>query len=482
MSGSVARQWIEQNGKHLAEINDLIWEYAEVGLQETKSAKLLADELERAGFKVERGVADMPTAFTATFGSGSPKIGFLAEYDALPHLSQKAQPTREPLVADAPGHGCGHATYGTAVLGAVIALKAEMERDHLPGTIVFLGCPAEETLVGKVFMARAGLFSDLDCALTWHPGTLNSVSMSSSNAMNSAKFTFYGRTSHAAGDPQNGRSALDAVELMNIAVNYLREHVIEEARMHYVITKGGGEPNVVPAEAEVWYYVRAPRRQDVDEIFERVKKIAEGAAMMTETTWKYDLLAACYNMLPNEVLSDVLYDAMKEVGAPQWSAADLDFARELTKSFQPGMKEATARYVAKQTNPADPRPLEAKLMDTYLDDEIRPGIDKGEIGKGSTDVADCAWVTPTAQFNAATTAIGAPGHSWQIVAAGATPIAHKGMELAAKTLAIAGSRLLREPELITKARAEFKAATAGQPYKCAVPAEIMPPLNQLAKH
>lgn len=471
MAGETALKWIEAKRQFLAGINDRIWEFAEVGLQEYKSAELLAAELEKAGFKVERGVAEMPTAFTATWGSGRPKIGFLAEYDALPHLSQKASPVREPLRQDAPGHGCGHNTYGAAVLGAVLALKEEMVRDNLPGTIVFFGCPAEETLIGKTFMARAGLFDDLDCALTWHPGAFNTVSLSSSNAMNSAKFTFYGRSSHAAGDPENGRSALDAVELMNVGVNYLREHIIEEARIHYVITKGGGEPNVVPAEAQVWYYVRAPRRQDVDAIFARVLKIAEGAALMTETTFKVDLLAACYNMLPNEALSAVLYEAMKKAGPPQWTPAEIEFAKEISKSFAPGQKEALIRATK----------LPPEYGEKYLDDTIAPIFDRGEIMKGSTDVADVSWVTPTAQINTCCQAIGSPGHSWQFVATSGMSIAHKGLELAAKTLAIAGSELLRNPELIEKARAEFEAATRGQAYKCAIPADIKPPLDQLPK-
>jgi len=344
-----------------------------------------------------------------------------------------------------------------------------MVRDNLPGTIVFFGCPAEETLIGKTFIARAGLFDDLDCALTWHPGAFNTVSLSSSNAMNSAKFTFYGRSSHAAGDPENGRSALDAVELMNIGVNYLREHVIEEARIHYVITKGGGEPNVVPAEAQVWYYVRAPRRQDVDAIFARVLKIAEGAALMTETTFKVDLLAACYNMLPNETLSAVLYEAMKKAGPPQWTPAEIAFAKEISKSFAPGQKEALIRATK----------LPPEYGEKYLDDTIAPIFDRGEIMKGSTDVADVSWVTPTAQINTCCQAIGSPGHSWQFVATSGMSIAHKGLELAAKTLAIAGSELLRKPALIEKARAEFAAATKGQPYKCAIPGDVKPPLDQL---
>lgn len=471
MAGERAISWIEEHREYLNEISDTIWDYAEVGLQEYRSSKLLADELEKAGFTVERGVADMPTAFVATWGSGRPKIGFLAEYDALPHMSQKVVPYRDPVRPGAPGHGCGHNVFGAAVLGGVLALKEEMEKENLPGTIVFYGCPAEETLVGKVFMARAGLFDDLDCALTWHPMSFNTLWLSTSNAMNSVKFTFHGRAAHAAGNPEQGRSALDAVELMNIGANYLREHVIQEARIHYVITNGGGEPNVVPPEAQVWYYVRAPRRKDVDDIFERLVKIADGAAMMTETTYDMQFLVGCYNMLPNKTLANVLFESMVKAGPPKWDEEEIEFAKALTETFPPGGKEMSLRISG--------APME--YLDKYLDDTICGPFDEGKVMAGSTDVGDVSWITPTAQFTTCCQPIGAPGHSWQIVASSGSSIAHKGLELAAKTLALAGSELLRNPDIIEKAKGEFRKATGGQPYKCAVPPDVKPPLDQLPK-
>lgn len=469
MAGKTAIKWVEDNKAMLADVNDKIWTYAEVGLQEYKSAKLLADKLEEAGFTLERGVAGMPTAFVATWGSGGPKIGFLAEYDALPHLSQKAVPYKEPVTPDAPGHGCGHNTYGAGVLGAVLGLKEEMVKDNLPGTIVFFGCPAEETLVGKVFMARAGLFNDVDCALTWHPMAFNTAMNGLFTAMNSVKFSFYGRAAHAAGNPEHGRSALDAVELMNTGVNYLREHVVQEARIHYVVTKGGGEPNVVPPEAEVWYYVRAPLRSQVDEIYERVKKIAEGAALMTETECKIRFLVGTYNMLPNMTLSNLLVDSLKTIGPPKWTKEEIEFAKAITESFPEGQKEAIVR--------SSGAPIEA--LSKYLDDTITEPYDTGKVSPGSTDVSDVSWITPTAQFTTCCEAIGTPGHSWQFVATSGMSIAHQGLTLAAKVLALSGSRLLREPRLLEEAKKEFAKNTEGRPYKCAVPEDVAPPLDQL---
>ncbi len=471
MTGQKALKWIENNKEKVIDIGQKIWEYAEVGLQEHKSSKLLAEVLEEHGFEIEYGVAGMPTAFVAKYGSGSPKIGLLAEYDALPHLSNKAIPEQEPLKEDAPGHGCGHNIYGSAVMAAAIGLKEEIDTNDLEGTIIFYGCPAEETLVGKVYMAREGLFDDLDLSLTWHPGNYNAVSVGSSNAMNSVKFNFHGRTAHAAGDPHNGRSALDAVELMNIGVNYLREHVIPTARLHYVITNGGGEPNVVPDKAQVWYYVRAPKRSDVDEIYERVVKIAKGAAMMTGTTMDIEFLSGCYNTLMNHTLAELILESMKEVGPNEWTEEEIEFAKEINETYQPGMKmRAVERYK-----------LDEKYLDMYLHDEIHPEIigkeKKG--GGGSTDVADVSWITPTAQFNTATSVFGNPGHSWQVVAASGMGIGQKGSIQAAKILALTVSKLLRDEDLVKKAKEEFKESTKGQPYESPVPEGVEPPLTQL---
>ena len=269
--------WIDRHTRALCDASDAIWQYAEVGLQEHRSAALVADFLAREGFSVVTGVAGMPTALVASFGGGGPAIGFLGEYDALPGLSQAVSSRQEPLVPGGAGHGCGHNLLGVGAMAAAIALKHQLEADGREGTVLFYGCPAEETLVGKVFMAREGLFDTLDAALTWHPMTFNTIWSASSLAMNSVKFVFHGRASHAAASPDLGVSALDAVELMNIGVNFLREHVVQDARIHYVITKGGGEPNIVPAKAESWYYVRAPERSQVTAIYDRIVGIAHGA-------------------------------------------------------------------------------------------------------------------------------------------------------------------------------------------------------------
>jgi aminobenzoyl-glutamate utilization protein B len=281
-----SQTWIEENKSRLAELSDAIWDYPELGLQEFKSSALLAKELETHGFTIDRGVAGMPTAFVASYGAGQPVIGILGEYDALSGLSQKPIPQREPLVEGAPGHGCGHNIHGTSGMAAAIAVSKVIKHEGVKGTVKFFGCPAEETLVGKVFMVRDGVFENVDAVFSHHPGTMNAARLLSSNAMNSIKFEFFGVASHAGGSPHRGRSALDAVELMNIGVNFMREHVVQEARIHYVVEDGGGAPNVVPAYARSWYYIRAPERAQVEHIYQWILNIAQGATLMTETNSK----------------------------------------------------------------------------------------------------------------------------------------------------------------------------------------------------
>ena len=307
---------IDDKAPDLIRIADAIWDFAELGFQETRSAKMQADYLEAQGFQVTMGAGGIPTAFVAEWGEGRPYIGFLGEYDALAGVSQEVSAERKPRVEGGPGHGCGHNLLGTAAMGAAVALKEVLEKRKLPGTVRYYGCPAEELLAGKVYMARENLFSDLDVAITWHPGSMNTVRLGSGTGLSSAKFQFFGKTAHAAGDPHSGRSALDAVELMNVGANYLREHVIKDATIHYVITSGGGQPNVVPAFAEVWYFVRAPRRAQVEEIYERLVNVARGAALMTETAFEIDFLTGCYEVLLNEVLADVMWDCLQQVGPP----------------------------------------------------------------------------------------------------------------------------------------------------------------------
>ncbi len=468
-----ALQWINSHRDELVTASDRIWDLAEVGFQEHQSAALLVQMLKDNGFSVEEGVAGMPTAFVASFGSGKPVIGILGEYDALPGLSQTTDPEKKPLCPGKPGHGCGHNLLGVGALGGALAVKEAMVHHKLAGTIRFYGCPAEETLSGKVYMVRDGLFDDCDATLTWHPSSVNGQWAASSMAMNSVKFTFHGRTAHAAGDPENGRSALDAVELMNVAANYLREHVPSDARIHYVITKGGGEPNVVPGEAQVWYYVRAPKRPDVDEIYARMLKIAEGAALMTETTFDVEFLTGCYNTLQNEVIGDLYIKNMQEVGAPQFTDEEIAWAKTMASNFAPLQREKSLK--AWKKNGID-------FADKYICDQVLPVYDRGKVSAGSTDVGDVSFVTPNAQFTTACQALGTAGHSWQYAAAAGMSIGHKGMVYAAQILALTGLDLLTQPETLAKAQEEFTTNTKDEPYKSPLPAGQQPPLHQLTHH
>lgn len=468
-----ALNWISQHADELTKLSDEIWEYAEAGFLESQSATAQIAVLEKYGFTVQQGVAGMPTAFVASYGAGHPVIGLLGEYDALPGLSQKAHHQKEAARPGAPGHGCGHNLLGTAALAGAIATRMQMEQQGLPGTIRYYGCPAEELLAGKVYMVREGLFQDVDISMTWHPFAVNAVTSDSSQAMNSVMFNFHGRTSHAAGDPENGRSALDAVELMNVGANYLREHVNTDVRMHYVITDGGGEPNVVPAHAQVWYYVRAPRREQVEEVYARLQKIAEGAALMTETTFDITFLTGCYNTIQNDVIGRVLLESLQEVGVPQWDDADQQFAQQIVAGYQPGHYQQTISRFRKEFG--------VDLSGKYLNDTIVSHNDKTKVSAGSTDVGDVSWVVPTAQFNVASSVIGTPGHSWQFCAASGMSIGHKGMLVAARVFALASLRFLNDAELITAAKAAFAEDTKDTPYVSPLPAGQEPPLNQL-KH
>jgi len=473
MSKEVAMSWIDENEKRIIEISDRIWEYAEVGLLEHRTSKLLADEIERHGFKVERGVAGMPTAFVATWGRGRPVIGVLGELDALPGISQKTVPHKEPLKEGAPGHGCGHNIHGTSGMAGAIATKVAMEESRIPGTLKFYGCPAEETLVGKVWLVRDGYFKGVDAVLSHHPGTSNTAGLSSSNAMNSVMFHFYGAASHAAGSPEQGRSALDAAELMNVAVNYMREHVVQEARLHYVIEEGGHEPNVVPAYARTWYYVRAPEREQVDQIYEWVLSAADGADIMARTTHRVEFLTGCYNMIPNRALSELVVANMRAIGAPTYTEEEMEFARELNKSIPPQQKKESLRK--------SKRPGWEKMLDELFDDRVMDAWNEGQVNAGSTDVSDISWVTPTMEFGTTCCILGTPGHSWQFTAQTGMSFGHKSLMFATKVHADSALDLLTKPELLKKARDEWKERLAGRVYKPPIPADLKPPLHQLEK-
>jgi len=433
----------------LVAINQDLWSYSEVGLEERRSSERLAGALEKAGFRVRRGVSGMPTAFVAEYGSGRPIIGLLAEFDALPELSQEAVGTRRPAAGRTAGHGCGHCAFGTAVTGAALAVKQAYDANRLKGTVRVYGTPAEETLIGKVYMALDGQFKDLDACLHWHPGSKNKVNYESSKALISAKFTFSGLPAHASGSPHQGRSALDAVELMNVGSNYMREHIKESSRVHYVITNGGGQPNVVPPTAQVWYFIRANTHTDVEYQFDWLRDIGEAAAKMTRTKVAVQIDTDCHEIIPNLPLSRLLQRNLERVGGPKFTDADRALAAELQSELrsQPGFNEKTALNEGVEKLPEKP---EAP-------------------GGGSTDVGDASWMVPTAGFSAATFAAGSPGHSWQNVAAVGSPIGHKGLVVAAKVLALSVVDLLQSPEVLREARTDFDSRMKDQTYTTRVP-------------
>jgi aminobenzoyl-glutamate utilization protein B len=464
----IGLEWIDQNAAALAALSDEVWCYAEVGLHETLSAAAQAAYLQKQGFSVQLGTPGLPTAIVASYGAGKPVIGFLGEYDCLPGLSQEAEPYRKPISEGGPGHGCGHNLLGVGSLASAVALKREIETGHAQGTVRYYGCPAEDSASGKVFMAKHGLFDDLDAALTWHPMHLNTTRWGSNLANNSVRFAFHGRTAHAAAAPHMGISALDAVELMNVGVNYLREHIIQDARIHYVITKGGGQPNVVPAEAEVWYYVRAPHRSDVEDIYQKVIAIANGACLMTGATVDIKFVKGVHEVVHNTVVSQVLEESLLKVGGPQFTDEEKAFAREIEKSFTPGQKESVLRASG----------VPAEYWGLSLHDGVAPGCDHGAIQHGSTDVAEVSWIAPTGEITTAAWVMGVAGHSWQITATCGMSIGHKAMITAAKAMAVAGYELMTKPDLLAKAHEAFLKDTGGKPYVSPLPADMLAPAAQ----
>lgn len=421
---------LDSQKDNYAAIARQIWSNPELGYLEKNSSALLQQTLKAAGFKVQAGVADIPTAFVAEYGSGAPVVAILAEFDALPGVSQKAVPYKDAIEEGGAGHACGHHLFGTASTAAGIAIKDWLAATGKQGTVRVYGTPAEEGGAGKVYMARAGLLDDVDAVLHWHPGSRNAAGATSSLANKSAKFRFYGEASHAAASPERGRSALDGVEAMNHMVNMLREHVPQETRMHYVITRGGEAPNVVPAFAEVFYYVRNPDVANVKAIFEKVVKTAEGAALGTNTEMKYEVIHGLYNVLPNETLARIMHKNLVKVGGVQYSAADTEFAKKILDTYS---------------------------IDVSLDDaqKIEEFVVREKGTGGSTDVGDVSWLVPTAGMSAATWVPGTSAHTWQAVAAGGTDIGIKGMMVAAKTLTLTAIDIFNEPALTQKAKEEL---------------------------
>jgi aminobenzoyl-glutamate utilization protein B len=429
-----------------------IWNYAEVGYKEVKSSALLQKTLTDNGFDVKAGVAEIPTAFVANYGSGKPVIGILAEFDALPGLSQEAIPEKKPIEGKEAGHGCGHHLFGTASIAAGIELKKLIEAKKINGTIKVFGCPAEEGGSGKVYMVRAGLFNDVDIVIHWHPGAENAVTMTSALANKSAKFRFYGISAHAAASPEKGRSALDGVEAMDNMVNMMREHVPQETRIHYVITNGGKAPNVVPDFAEVYYYVRHPKRELVVSIFDRVVKAAEGAAMGTGTKVEYEIIGGTHDLLLNKTLADIMQKNLEKVGGVIYTAEETEFGKKI---------QSTLSYSV----PA----IETAAI-------IKPIKTEEDSGGGSTDVGDVSYTVPTVGLRTATWVPGTPAHSWQAVACGGMEIGTKGLMVAAKTMTLTAIDLFTNPAIIEQAKEEFKKDIGDYKYK-ALLGDRKPALN-----
>lgn len=429
-----------------------IWEYAEPGYLETKSSKLIADRLEKAGFKVSRGVAEIPTAFTASFGEGKPVIAILGEYDALPELSQEALPVRQPRKeGNGYGQACGHHLFGVGSMTAALAVAEEIRQGRAKGTVRFYGCPAEEGGAAKAFMVRAGLFADVDVALHWHPGSRNSVGDPSCLARIAARFRFHGTAAHAAGSPERGRSALDALLLAIHAVELMREHTPTGTRLHHTILSGGGAANVVPEFAEGFFYVRHPKSEVVRELFPRLLKCAQAGALATETRLEVVNLGGTLELLANEPLSGVIHANMKALNKLRYDDEETRFALKLRETI---------------TGKLPPLEDIATIHENY-----------GGTTMGSTDVGDVSWVVPTAGFSAACWAPGTPGHSWQAVACGGTTMGKKGMLLAAETLASAAFDLMNSPETVAKAKAEFKKQLGAEGYKPLLEKDQKPPLE-----
>ena len=462
---------IEEKKQLVAGVADQIWEYAELSLQEVQSAALYVRVLRQEGFAVEEGICGIPTAFSASFGTGRPVIGILAEYDALSGLSQQGGcPVRRELTPGGTGHGCGHHLLGAGALAAALGVKHYLQQTGRPGTVVLYGCPGEEGGAAKAFMAREKLWYGLDAALTWHPDDCNEVATGSSNACIQVQYTFHGVAAHAAGDPEKGRSALDAVSLMNLGLQFLREHMEPQARIHYAVTDTGGcSPNVVQARASVLYMVRSDRVKKALELQARVDKIAEGAALMTETSCRRKFIDGLAETIPNHALEALLYRNFSEVGVPVYTGEEQAFAAALAATYEaegylPGVGRQDAGYAAavKAMKPAGA--MNDVLLPLYQGEAFSPG---------STDVGDVSWQCPTAQLHVAAWPNGCPGRSWQNVSCGKTSIGHKAALCAGKVLCAAAVDLLEQPELLQAAHREHEERTADG-YTCPIPPDAVP--------
>jgi aminobenzoyl-glutamate utilization protein B len=448
-------QLVDQNAAHWQQVSKQIWDYAELGYHETKSSDLLQEQLKAAGFRVQAGVAEEPTAFIASYGEGKPVVAILGEFDALPGLSQQTEPTRDPVKAGAPGHGCGHNLLGSGAALAAVSLKQYMEAHHVAGTLRYYGTPAEEGGSGKVYLVREGAFKDVDVVLHWHPGNSNAVNNGGMLAVVSAKFTFHGVAAHAAMSPDRGRSALDAVMLMGNGIEFLREHVPSNTRIHYIISKGGVAPNIVPDLAQMDLMARSPSNTTLKEIWDRIQKIAQGAALMTGTTLEMKDIGSDANIIPNDPLAAVAQKNLEEVGGYTLNAEQTKFALELQKTF--AMDSPPSLDASKEIEPL-------KKFDPN-----QPAA--------STDVGDISWNVPTIGFSTATWPAGTAAHSWQAAATSGMSIGQEGMVVAAKAIALTAMDLFTDPALVQAAKDDFKKQTAGKSYYTAIPSEQKPLIN-----
>ena len=442
---------MDTQAAHYGDVSRKIWEFAETGYKENQSAGLLKSELRKAGFSLEENVAGIPTAFTATWGQGKPVLAIMGEYDALPGLSQEDVPDRKPIMNGAPGHGCGHNLLGAASLFAAVMIKDWLSAKKIPGTIRFYGTPAEEGGGGKLYMARAGVFRDVDTVLSWHPADQNGASLKSSLAIMEAKFRFYGKPAHAAAAPDAGRSALDGLMVMANAVEFLREHVPDSTRIHYIITNGGSAPNIVPDYAELFLYARHPSMPVLDGIWERIINCAKAGALASDTRMEMEMVDSSYNMLPNDALAALVDKNMHMVGGVTYTQQEQTFAETIRKTL-----------------PGRGRPLGS---------QEKVETPSEGYGSASTDAGDVSWMLPTAELGAATFVPGVPAHSWQSTACAGMSIGRKGMVVAAKTLVLTAMDLYTDPSQVEAAKASFEKRRAGFEYKSRIPMDHKPPLN-----
>jgi aminobenzoyl-glutamate utilization protein B len=468
-------KWLDENMIRFIQMSDQIWEKPEIGWEEVFASGLLANYLESEGFSIMRNPAGMRTAFIAEWGTGKPILAFIGEYDALPGLSQVNEPVKKAVVEGGSGHGCGHHILGVASVAAAAAVRNWLEVNDLPGIVRYYGTPAEEMGGAKVFMAREGLFDDLDAALTYHPAIINMPAKGSTVAVVSSSFRFYGRASHAGGAPHLGRSALDAVELMNVGANYLREHVLDGTRIQYVITDGGQAANIVPERAVVRYILRAEKPDYLLEVADRLRNIARGAALMTDTSFEETIESGYASMVSNHTIADLMYQALKKIGPIQFTEEELAFAQQINDTFS----GTNADYIERRIDLLGLDKKDADTLRAYGDQPLIranfPAIDERIVFKGATDVGDLSQVVPTGALDTACFPTCSPGHSWVNTACGGMSIGHKGMMHGAKALALTAAALYTDKESLKKVREEFEEQMAGRTYTPLIPKEMHPP-------